>query len=361
ARAGEIERSLALVHLIEDVDECVRVLGEVVEVLAQTKKVEVAQVYDVVVKAEEAAYSIKGGWICANVLNLTTKAKIKLGYTELARLSLEEAIKAANSIEDTVDRSIALAELTGLQFQLGEANMGRLTAGESIQSAQSIEDNEYRTYALRMITETLAHFGKVEEVLILKNLLEETEGRSWGLRMASEAYARAGVIDTALDFARLIEGADERSWVLMDIFESLLHIGETDMGKEIINESIEAARAIEDTFSRASTLWYVVEKLTSSGLAVEVGCLATESLSYLESLSSFERLFLLEQVGSTLGKTPHHSITFSLLHDHWSNLIRRDEFIVLLPAVASLLVAKPPLLQELLDGFEWVDQVLKKW
>ncbi|HEU4324653.1 MAG TPA: hypothetical protein VFS21_16030, partial [Roseiflexaceae bacterium] len=87
-----------------------------------------------------------------------------------------------------------------------------------------------------------------------------------------------------------------------------------------------------------------------------------ETLNQIENLNDDEtRRSRLEGIAGKISRIPDTTIVLDLLLTYWSNLSRRDDLITMLPAATPLIAAHPPLLQELLDGFDWVDQILKKW
>ncbi|HEU4325496.1 MAG TPA: AAA family ATPase [Roseiflexaceae bacterium] len=400
-KGGGRKQVLEMAWLIVDVGRHDEMLGQVAAALAAEGELEAARMC--VVEALEVARSIAGGGKRAEALGQVATALAAGGERELA-------LEVARSIEDGDWRAGALGQVTAVLAAGGEWEL-------ALEVARSIEDGGWRAGALRQVTAALAAGGEWELALEVACSIEDGERRAealgevaaalaaggerelalkvalsigdrWScvgvLGQVAAALAAGGERELALEVARSIGDRWSRAGALGQITAALAARGELEQALEVarsirdrwwhagalgqiaaalaargeLEQALEVTRLIGDGERRAGALGQMAAVLLKSGQERRACSVVTEALTGIlfdtGSISFAQLIRAFSQVRDPV-------LVFAFLCDHWSILSRRNQIIALLPAATPLIAAHPPLLQELLDGFDWVDQILKKW
>ncbi|GAB4212780.1 MAG: hypothetical protein OHK0022_49070 [Roseiflexaceae bacterium] len=358
---GECERALTVARSIEDArwrDQALREVatalvagGERGQALVITRLIENARWRDQALR-EVAAALLKSGkreWalVAARLIEdgrLRDEVLGEVAAVLVASGERERALTVAWSIKDARWRGEALRQMVAGLVADGERE-------QALQMAQSIEDARWRAEALGQVAAALVADGEREQAMVMARSIEDEVGRVQVLGQVAAALVAAGEREQAMTVARSIEDGRSRDEVLGEVAAALVKGGE-------LEHMLEVVQLIEDEQRRVRALIWAAVLFMEDGQENSAYIVAAETFRTI-MFNNFSTRFA--QIISLLNQIRDSALVLAFLRDHWPVLTRRDQIIALLPAATPLIAAHPPLLQELLDGFAWVDQVLTKW
>src|SRR5215211_1912850 len=226
---GRDEEALARARLWNDPQDRLKRLLTVHNALQERGKSNPS----VLSEMQQIASSIKGLESWAEVLGNVADALAQAGYDERANALFDEALKAAQAIEDKSLRTTHLIDMAQASAEAEQDEWANVLFDEGLKAAQAIEDKYLRT-----------------------NTLES----------AAKALAQSGRFDEALEAAQAIE-EDSVSWaeVLASLAEALAQAGHDERANALLDETLEKAQAIEDKNLQIVALAIVVGVVIQSG------------------------------------------------------------------------------------------------
>ncbi len=200
--------------------------------------------------------------------------------TEAGQFDL--AIQVAEKIEDAEDRYRALRLIAIVMAEVGQTEWANQVFQLAIQVAQKIENAEFRSSALSAIAFTMAKAGQFDLALQVAHKIEDAKDRSRALGDIAEAMAEAGQFDRAIQIAQKIEDAEERSWALGLIAVTMAETGQFDL-------ALQVAHKIEDAKDRSWALKFIARALVEAGQlerAVEVAETINDPVERLKAFAA---------------------------------------------------------------------------
>jgi serine protease Do len=173
-----------------------------------------------------------------------------LSLEERFEQAYQEAIQAAQGLEDAPLRSFELKDIAEAMAQVGQFD-------RALQIAQKIENASARSRALRDITITMAEAGQFDRALQIAQKIENASDRYWALREIAAAIAEAGQFDRAFQIAQEIKDARSRSWALAVIAAAIARVGQFD-------RALQVAQKSEVALHRSSALARIAEALAKA-------------------------------------------------------------------------------------------------
>ncbi len=265
--------------------------------------------------------------------------------------ALAEARRAAETIGDHHKRSAAQAKIAALAGRMAEPPPA---------PAAPAPQNERIARAL-----ALAAAGQGRQIPVLAAELDQPADRDRLLAMLAVALVRAGHIPDALATIEEIGAIDWYNQTRHDLAVALAEVGHPAEARALIRRS-GANRTVPAQHGAAETVLAVTQRLIATGQWQEVGGWADEAILCSRALHSAVRrpetgppLDALGPMMRLLARIGDAPTALALAQRQWAAAARRDDLVALLPAAASLIAEHPPLLEQLLDGFEWVRRQLE--
>ncbi|HEU4322896.1 MAG TPA: hypothetical protein VFS21_07070 [Roseiflexaceae bacterium] len=366
---------------IEDADARAWALLALAEGLADAGKLDAVRTC--LAEATAATHAVEDAKIRVQVLMDLAAALARAGQPDAA----DEVARSAGTSEARVQRWLLIATHAGSSWkdatpfwagpladkpsqpQTGEVET-LLKAGKLVRArvhalrasklALSEKKEHERAWMLLDVVDALIKTEQSEtarrcalEAGVAVRAVKIADIRAGMLGHVAVALAKTGQADPAVELARLLPEAQTRVHVLVAVVRELARAGWLGTG-------LRVARTIKDVSYRSAALLAVAEAQVQAGDVEEARRCLGEALGLLAQHDTWAWASLLKHAAAVAGGLPTPT-ALAFLHDHWPSLARRRHLLALLPAAAPLIAAHPPLLQELLDGFDWVDQILKKW
>ncbi|HEU4329430.1 MAG TPA: AAA family ATPase [Roseiflexaceae bacterium] len=342
---GQLDRALELTRLIETSRERAWALLEVVESLTRTGQHETAQTY--VAEARQLALAVTPTNRRSDVLSGVAQALVMIGEQDAA-------LELIGTIEEPDAHAIAQGWVVESLVKVGHRD-------EALDLAHAIPYAGRRDQALGLFVEALVATGDVDNSLSIARSITDASESAQALLAVAKQCAATGQGELAWDYAMearkvadCIDDVTSYAVVIGRIAEIFVMTGHLDV-------AVKLAHSLAETYWRAQVLSIVSLTLVKAEQPTAARAYVTEVLGHLAQLPLYQRSDLLYRAGVVMSDVTDPAAVLGFLHDYWPALTRRDDLLALLPAAAPLIAARPALLQELLDGVVWVDQMLQAW
>jgi hypothetical protein len=217
-------------------------------------------------------------------IDYRSKALSSLAQSLAQSNKIDDAIKAANAIEDSYERSKALSSLAQSLAQSNKPDDALKAAklfDDAIRIANTIENSYDRSIALSSLAQFLVQSKKLEDAMKAANAIEDSYQRSDTLSSLAQSLAESNKLDEAIKAANAIEDSYERSKALSSLAQFLVQANK-------LEEANKAANAMEDSYERSETLSSIAQSLAQSNKiddAAQIANSIKNSYSRSEALS----------------------------------------------------------------------------
>ncbi|GAB4204572.1 MAG: hypothetical protein OHK0022_29850 [Roseiflexaceae bacterium] len=308
-----------------------------------------------------------------------------------------EACAAARSIERPVWRAVAQQKIARLLLRAGALSEATACADEAARTARSIEQSELRGEALGVIDEALAAAqspteqpsaaptvqiptayagavaqalalaaaGQAGQIAALAQAFDRQADQQRLLGVIAAALAQAGHVTDALAILGEIDQIDWHNKARRDVAVALAAAGHQAEARSLLGpfnpnhivpvqrDAVETMLMVAQALIDANQWQYIgtwADELVLRSRAIHGSRQRPETGPPLNALGPMMRL---------LARISHQPTALAFVQRHWPSATRRDDLVTLLPAATGLIAAHPALLQQLLDGFDWVRQQLE--
>jgi tetratricopeptide (TPR) repeat protein len=213
---------------------------------------------------------------------------MEVGETEEAKKALEEALTAAlaDSRKWPSDDSPKVVLADGSVRGVGASDQkskalvnvarGLAQAGEIERAFVISRSLKEQSPVVAAVADGLIRAGKVEGALALLDQIKDEKNRFAVLATAAEALIAAGRVDDAVALARQIKNEKDYSRALSPAVPAFLAGGN-------VEEALAVSRQVQDLTSRARALALVIEWLRRAGRAEEATQVREKDLSFVRS------------------------------------------------------------------------------
>jgi tetratricopeptide (TPR) repeat protein len=205
----------------------------------------------------------------AIILQDEAKADLVRGLLESGLCPLDErveqALAAAERIEDADGRSRAYREVALALAQAGLADQAQEAFQQALAAAERIEYDHWRSEAYGAVALALVQAGQAEQALAAAERIEDDYWRSSAYRAVAEALAQAGQVEQALAAAERIEDDYWRSSAYRKVALALAQAGQPEQAQKALAQALEVARQISSPGSQYDALWQVARASAEIG------------------------------------------------------------------------------------------------
>jgi tetratricopeptide (TPR) repeat protein len=197
---------------------------------------------EILEKAAGAADDVKDDAQKAFVLMTIATAQAKVGDQPAARKSFQQAVQAAEAIQDNLYR-----KGTTLMF-IAEAQAGAGEVEAALKTAEGIQTEgiNCKEWALAHIASAQAKAKNVEGALKTIESIPDS-GKSLALMLVASCLAGAGDFKQALTLVREMQDESYKVEALTKIAEAQFLAGERDAAKNVIDSARKIADGMEDS------------------------------------------------------------------------------------------------------------------
>lgn len=269
ARASETDkarqvvvRAMNLADEFEDSSGRAKALLKIANVLADAGETEWAlQVAEKVPKVasqvdefEDASGRAKALLIIANVL-------ADVGEVERVRRVACKAAMVAERFKSPLRRAEVLVRVANVVADIGETGWAWRVVDNALKASVLIDDSWLRAQNLADVVDALIRMERIDESLELSGRIDDCCWRSGALVKVVGALARIDRVGAAFCVAEQFKDLSWCAEALAEIAIALTRVGKIVRARRVVENSVSAAKLIEDPELRARVLSGIVPKM----------------------------------------------------------------------------------------------------